>query len=236
MSHHLKGSLCNNFLRTDYGETTIAVNTISVVIADDHEIVRDAVRGLLSEVSDPLTTTYRVDAEATNGLEAITAVKHHTPDLLFLDLSMPLAGGFEIISDVRRWSSNTKIVVFTGVTAPGLLANAIEAGVDAIFPKTTSPAQMGQKLELVIRGARFIHPDLVETIKQGQQIQRLTKRERETLNLILVGKTTREIAEQLNLSPKTIDKHRVSLMKKLDVHSVAELMVRALKDGLIDPT
>lgn len=198
--------------------------------------MRDAVRGLLNEMSDPLTTTYRVVAEASNGLEAITAVKSHLPELLFLDLSMPLAGGFEIISDVRRWSPDTKIVVFTGVTAPGLLANAIEAGVDAIFPKTTSPAQMGQKLELVIRGARFIHPDLVTAIKQGEKLQQLTKRERETLNLILVGKTTKEIAEQLFLSPKTIDKHRVSLMKKLEVHSVAELMMRALKDGLIDPT
>lgn len=214
----------------------MAAQKIDVVIADDHQIVRDALCALLEDASDPLTYEFTLAAIAENGLDAIAAVKRCKPQLLFLDLSMPLAGGFEIISDVRRWSADTKIVVFTGVTAAGLLANTVEAGVNAIFPKSTPPKTVVEKLPLILQGARFVAPELVQTIERGQVLGELTDRERQTLNMILSGKSTKEIAEQLFLSPKTIDKHRVSLMKKLDVHSVAQLMARALQDGLIDPS
>ncbi len=209
--------------------------TITVVVADDHEIVRDGLCALLAQASDPLTYLFKPVAVVGNGLDAIAAVKHHKPELLFLDLSMPLAGGLEIISDVRRWSAQTRIIVFTGVSAAGLLASTVEAGVDAIFPKSVPPALVIEKLPLILRGAKFIAPELVSTIQRGRRLYELTDRERQTLNMILAGKTTREIAGLLFLSPKTVDKHRVTLMKKLDVHSVAQLMARALREGLIDP-
>lgn len=217
---------------------TLSAQTISVVVADDHEIVRDGICALLEDASNPLTMVFVPIAVVGNGLEAIAAVKRDKPDLLFLDLSMPLAGGFEIIGDVRRWSPDTKIVVFTGVSSASLLAGTVEAGVDAIFAKSAPPKLVIEKLPLIAAsksGAKFIAPDLVEVIKRGQRLDELTQRERQTLNMIIAGKTTKEIAEQLFLSPKTVDKHRVALMKKLDVHSVAQLMARALKDGLIDP-
>ena len=171
---------------------------------------------------------------AENGLQALAAVKSHQPDILYLDVSMPLASGVEILADVKRWSPHTKILVFTGVVAPGLLASLVEAGVNAIFSKTTATQVMLEKLPLILQGGHYIAPELIQAIEQGQQTVKLTDRERQTLNLILSGKSNKEMAKLLNISPKTVDKHRTSLMQKLDVHSIAELMARALQDGLLE--
>ena len=93
-------------------------STISVVIADDHEIIRDAVRGLLEQAGEHFGHRFEVVASAADGLSAIAQVKAHRPELLFLDISMPMASGVEIIHDVRRWSPDTRILVFTGITSP----------------------------------------------------------------------------------------------------------------------
>jgi DNA-binding NarL/FixJ family response regulator len=148
---------------------------------------------------------------------------------------MPLAGGAEILQDVRRWSPETRIVIFTGVTAPNLLAGLLEAGADAIFSKLSPAEEMKAKLPLLLLGERYVAQELTEIIRQGQTNESLTGRERQVLNMIMAGKSNKEIARELNISPKTVEKHRGSLMSKLEVHTVAQLMARALKDGLIDP-
>jgi len=209
--------------------------TYSVVIADDHEIVRAAINDWILQFSSGAGPHLELAAFAENGLETIAAVKSHKPDLLFLDISMPLASGSEIIHDIRRWSSQTKIVVFTGINAPGLLAGIVESGVDGLFSKGASVTAMFERLMTILQGGRHIAPEFVELIRQGQQVLALTGRERQILNMIVAGKTNKEIATELVISPKTVDKHRTSLMAKLEVHSVAQLMARALKDGLIDP-
>lgn len=207
----------------------------SIVIADDHEIIRGAISDYIKQSLTDVDSCYELLGLAENGLEAIALVKSHKPDLLFLDVTMPLASGSEIIHDIRRWSSHTKIAVFTGITAPGLLASIVEAGVDGLFSKGSSLVAMFEKLPTIMRGGRYISPDFVEMIEQGQQTLTLTNRERQILNMVVAGKTNKEIAIVLSISPKTVDKHRTSLMAKLQVHSVAQLMARALKDGLIDP-
>ena len=210
-------------------------NSYRVVIADDHEIIRDAIHDLLMKASSEVDPCYELAAYAENGLEAIAAIKSHKPDLLFLDISMPLASGAEIIHDIRRWSADTRIIVFTGVTAPGLLASIVETGIDGLFSKGAPVSSMKDKLPVILRGGRYIAPEFLDFIKQGQQATTLTDRERQILNMIVAGKTNKETAQVLCISPKTVDKHRTSLMNKLEVHSVAQLMARALKDGLIDP-
>jgi DNA-binding NarL/FixJ family response regulator len=207
----------------------------TVIIADDHEIIRDAVVDLLRRVEEATDTHYEVVATVENGLEAIAMVKSHRPDLLFLDISMPLASGVEIVRDIRAWSPDTRILVFTGVTSSGLLSSTVEAGVDALFSKSTQVSELAEKLPLIMSGGRYVDPSLVELIEQGQQNTTLTEREHQVLNMLVTGKTNKEVARILNISPKTVDKHRTSLMQKLGVHSIAELMARALKDGLIDP-
>lgn len=210
-------------------------NTYRVVIADDHEIIRDAVRDLIEQASAESGAGYELVATAENGLEAIAAIKANKPDILFLDVSMPLASGAEIVHDIRRWSPDTRILVFTGITAAGLLAGIVESGVDGLFSKSSPVKTLLDQLPLILRGGRYIAPEFVDAIAQGRQAATLTDRERQTLNMVVAGKTNKEIAELLNISPKTVDKHRTSLMSKLEVHSVAQLMARALRDGLIDP-
>ncbi|EGG98827.1 two component transcriptional regulator2C LuxR family protein [gamma proteobacterium IMCC2047] len=147
---------------------------------------------------------------------------------------MPLASGAEIIHDIRRWSPDSRIIVFTGINAPGLLATIVESGVEGLFSKGSPVDQMREKLPLISQGGRYVASEFLELIQQGQQVSALTDRELQVLNMIVAGKINKEIAEALFISPKTVDKHRTSLMSKLEVHSVAQLLARALKDGLID--
>tara|TARA_R110002072_G_scaffold35177_48_gene104470 strand:+ start:71 stop:739 length:669 start_codon:yes stop_codon:yes gene_type:complete len=206
----------------------------TAVIADDHEIVRAGLRAALETpgiVDDP---PIKVVAEAADGFETLAATKQHRPDLLLLDLTMPLSGGAEIFNEIRRWSPATKIVVFSSVTAGGVLAQLIEAGVDGMFAKGGSNALLYEKLPLILRGGKFIAPDCLALIEDAPPATVLTPREGQTLQMVLRGRTTKEIAETQGISPRTAEKHRASLMAKLEVRSVAELMARALEDGLLE--
>ena len=203
-----------------------------MVIADDHDIVRSAVAHMLAELTGTGPYGYEVVATAAHGLEALAQVKDKKPDLLFLDVSMPFANGVEIVHDVKRWSPLTRIVVFTGVTASGALGSLLEQGVDGLFSKASPLDAMREKLQVIVAGGRVIDETLAERLQEGDTVK-LTNREQQVLAKIVAGKSNREIAEDLFLSPKTVDKHRTSLMQKLDVHSLAQLMSRALRDGLV---
>jgi DNA-binding NarL/FixJ family response regulator len=203
------------------------------VIADDHQIVRDGLRTALEQPGLVTPNGIEIVAEAGNGFEALAAVKTWQPDLLTLDVAMPLAGGAEVIADLRRWSPATRIVVLTGISAPGLVCSLVDAGVDGMFSKGEALQTLYDKLPLILRGGHYIAPVFVAMLAARDNAVALTERERQTLNMVIAGKTNREIAEALNISPKTVDKHRSSLMQKLDVHSVAELMAYALREGLV---
>ncbi len=207
----------------------------SAVIADDHQIVRAGLRAAIETpgLVEPLGV--RVVAEAGDGVEAITAVRQHRPHLLLLDVSMPKAGGVEVVGEVKRWSPATKIAVFTGVTAPGLVGSLINSGIDGLFSKAAPNEYMYEKLPVILRGGRAIAQSFLDILEREPQQEILTDRERQTLNCIVRGQSNKEIATTLGISIKTVDKHRTSLMQKLHVNSVAQLLARAVKDGLIDP-
>jgi DNA-binding NarL/FixJ family response regulator len=205
-----------------------------VVIADDHEIIRTAVTDYIKQATAEIGASCELLAFAENGLEAIAAVKQYKPDLIFLDISMPLATGVEIIHDIRRWSPDSKIIVFTGVTASSLLTSIVEHEVEGLFSKGSPVEVMRESLPLILQGGRYIAPELLSIIERGQQVVSLTERERQVLNKIIAGKTSNQMAEELFISPKTVEKHRTSLMSKLEVRSMAQLLARALKDGLIE--
>jgi DNA-binding NarL/FixJ family response regulator len=196
--------------------------------------VRDGLRQALQQPGRVAGNSVVVVAEAENGLQALAAVKQHRPDLILLDVSMPLAGGAEVVCDIRRWSPQTRIVILTGINAPVLIANLLQQGVEGMFSEGAPLDELYTKLPLILRGGHYIADEFVQSIAAHQHQNQLTERELQTLNMILSGKPNREIAEQWSISPKTADKHRISLMQKLEVHSVAELMAYALKHGLID--
>jgi len=213
---------------------TSSGSKFSVIIADDHQIVRDGLRMALTQPGVVEPDGIEVAGEATNGFEALAAVKQFKPNALLLDISMPLAGGAEVVTDIRRWSPDTAIVILTGISSPGLIASLLDQGVEGMFSKGASLDELYQKLPLILRGGRYIAAPFLELMESQQQSLTLTDRERQTLNMVISGKSNREIAEALSISPKTVDKHRTSLMQKLEVHSLAELMAYALKHGLID--
>ena len=208
---------------------------LTVVIADDHQIVRQGLRSALETPGIVTANGLNVVAEAENGFEALAEVKIHQPDLLLLDISMPMAGGAEVVLDIQRWSPETRIVILTGIHVPGQIAQLLEANVAGLFSKGDDLTELYQNLPLIVRGGRYVAASFETVLQDQQNIPSLTGRERQTLNMIVAGKTNKEIAQLLVISPKTVDKHRTSLMEKLDVHSVAELLAYAFREGLIDP-
>lgn len=211
----------------------MATPPYSTVLADDHAIVR---LGLAAQLrADP---EFDVVAEAEDGLQAIVATRKHRPDLLLLDVQMPHVGGIEVVVEVRRWSPDTRIVVLTGVSSPGLVANLVQSGIEGLFSKSEDLTPLFNALPLILRGGRHIAPVFRDLLAEtaDNDLGELTMRERQTLNMILTGKSNKAIAESFGISVKTVEKHRTSLMQKLGVKSVAELLARALKDGLIDPS
>ena len=206
----------------------------TAVLADDHHIVRAGLRMALETPGLIEESGLNVVAEASNGLETIEAVKIHRPHLLLLDVTMPLASGAEILVDIKRWSPDTKIVVLTAVSSSGLLASMIAEGVHGMFAKASDNQELFQKLPLILRGGRHIEASLVDLIKNATPLPELTSRERQTLNMLVSGRSNREIAEVMGISPKTAEKHRASLMAKLEVNSLVELMAKALREGLIE--
>jgi DNA-binding NarL/FixJ family response regulator len=206
------------------------------VIADDHAIVRSGLRAALEAKGLIEENGLEVVAEAANGLEAIATLRQHRPDLMLLDVQMPMAGGTEVLLEARRWSPETKIVVLTGISAVGKLSELVEIGVDGLFSKATNNDALYAALPKVLRGSRQIASHITDLLEETPKISPLTDRERQCLNLIVAGRSNKEIGELLGISVKTVDRHRTSLMQKLDVHSVAQLIALALREGLIDPS
>lgn len=208
----------------------------NAVIADDHAIVRAGLREALEKPGLIEPNGIKVLAEAGDGLSAIAEIRKHRPNLLLLDVAMPMAGGVEVLVEARRWSKDTRVVVLTGVSAVGLISDLIESGVDGLFSKASDNTEFYEKLPGILRGQRHIADYFLQLLEQTPKLPRLTDRERQTLNMILSGRSNKEIAEGLGISIKTVDKHRTSLMQKLNVHSVPQLMAKALKEGMIDPS
>lgn len=220
-------------------ETSQPSPRVTTVIADDHAVVRSGIRSLLendelmSSGKASLPRRYRVVASAENGIQAIAAVKQHQPDLLLLDVSMPMAGGVEVVNEIRRWSPSTRIAVFTGISSGGVLAALVNAGVDGLFSKEAPEAELVNNLPLLLSGGQFVSPSILRILETGNQVKDLTSRERQTLSMIITGKNNKEIAAALNVSEKTVSNHRTRLMAKLNVHSLAELIAYALEAGLL---
>lgn len=203
----------------------------TAVVVDDHDIVRAGLAAALAAVE---ATPLEVVATAGDGLEAIAAVRAHRPDLVLLDAQMPHAGGLEVLIEARRWSPDTKVVVFTGISAVGKVRALIDAGVDGLFSKADDNADLFAALPKILRGHRHIAPRFVEMMEAAVEGAELTDREMQVLNLVVAGRMNKEIAETLGISVKTVDRHRTNLMQKLGLRSAVELIGYALREGLID--
>lgn len=208
-----------------------------IVIADDHTILREALKALLS--SDP---SFEVVGEAEDGREAIQVVKKFIPDLILIDLSMPKLNGMDAIKEIKKQSSETKVLVLTVHKTEEHLLASLQSGADGYISKDATHSELEIAIRSVLGGKSYLSPEISEKVIEGYLEGRktlrsrwdtVTQREREVLKLVAEGYTNKEIADLLFVSVKTVEKHRANLMKKLDLHNVSALTAFAMKRGLI---
>ena len=209
---------------------------IRVLLADDHVLVREGLRALLAKEAD-----IQVVAEAGDGREAIRSAREMRPDVAALDLSMPLLNGLEAARQMAAWDRPPRVILLTVHAEDRYVLEAIRAGVRGYVLKKQAAADLVRAIREVSGGGVYLSPGIsaavVEAVRspQAPTEEPLTAREREVLQLVAEGKTTKEIAVLLGISVKTADAHRTRLMQKLDIHDIAGLTRYAIRQGIIQP-
>lgn len=203
--------------------------TYSVLIADDHALIRQGVKGAMESDS-----RFTVIGDAEDGIKTIVEVRKQQPDILVLDIAMPYSNGIEVIGEVKRWSPNTKILILTGLTTGSLLRQAREAGAQGIYLKSDPMDAILEAAVSIADGGTSYSSRVEEVLKQPALASLLTARENQILQGILRGESITAIAERYAISVNTVDKHRASIMRKFDVHSAGELMALAHREGLLE--
>lgn len=212
---------------------------IQVLIVDDHTLVRAGIRSLLSLVSD-----IAVVGEASDGKEALGRVRQLQPDVVLMDLAMPGMGGLEATRRIRKESPRTKVLALTQYDDSEYVIPIIEAGASGFVTKMSAFSDLAAAIQAAYKGESYLSPSaataLVEEYQQkpaseGDQdpYQQLTDREREVMKLVAEGHTSREIAESLIVSPKTIEWYKSNLMHKLNLHNQADLIKYAIRKRII---
>lgn len=210
-----------------------------IALAEDHTILREGLKALLS--AEP---SLEIVCEAGDGREAVRCVDAHSPDLLLIDLAMPRMNGLEAIREIRKRHARIRVLVLTVHSTEEYIHAALEAGADGYVLKDSTHAELLMAIRHVMSGKRYLGPEASEKVIEGYlegqkrlrrktSLETLTQRERETLKLIAEGYRNREIADFLCISVKTVEKHRGSLMKKLNLHNSAALTAFALERGLV---
>jgi len=203
---------------------------IQVLIADDHSFVAHGLADAVSAMSG-----YSVAGVAKDGIEAISLVRQLRPECALMDFAMPGANGIEVLYEIRRWSPETRVLIITGHQNRVALSALIDAGVEGLMPKTAPLERILAALRDVANGGSFIDPFFADQLVRSKELPSLSPREGEVLRAIARGQSNAEAALSLGLSPKTIDGHRTNLMRKLDVHGTARLILVAVRKGLLDP-
>jgi DNA-binding NarL/FixJ family response regulator len=210
----------------------------TIVLADDHEIVRHGLKNLLE--TDP---NFKVVAETSDGLETLQLIERLQPDVLIVDVMMPGLNGLEVTRQVSRRSPQTRVIVLSMRANEAYVLEALRNGAAGYVVKSASITELVQAVHQVTAGRRYLSPPLSERaieayIEKAQETEpdpyeSLTRREREVLQLAAEGCTNVEIAARLSISPLTAMTHRTNLMRKLNLHSLAELIRYALQRGIL---
>jgi two-component system response regulator NreC len=212
---------------------------IRVLLAEDHTIVRKGLRSLLD--ADPAIT---VVGEAENGRQAIDQVERLLPDVVVMDIAMPGLNGLEATRQIKKRFPEVQVLILTVHTAQEYILQILRAGASGYLVKQAAPTDLVQAIQAAHRGDTFLSPSISRKVIEEYVLQAsaaaeldsydtLTDREREVLQLIAEGSSTRQIAEQLHISVKTVETHRAHLMDKLQLRSTAELTQYAIRKGVI---
>jgi DNA-binding NarL/FixJ family response regulator len=213
------------------------MNPIRVLIADDHALVRAGIRALVEKIEGVV-----VVGEAGKGKEAIELAEQLQPNLMLLDITMPDGGGFDVLDHVKKNYPDIRVIVLTVHEAGEYAIRALGEGAAGFLPKSAASAELEKAIRTVVRGERYISPEMSHKylldygkgVTKKDLLATLSPRQREVLRLIAEGKTTKQIAQLLEISVKTVETHRAQLMERLDIHDVAGLVRYAIVVGLIE--
>jgi Response regulator containing a CheY-like receiver domain and an HTH DNA-binding domain len=214
--------------------------SIRVVLVDDHALVRQGFRRILED--DPELT---VVGEASNGTDAITLVKKTDPDVVVMDMAMPEMSGLHATMEIIKQRPGTKVLILSMYSDEQYVRNALDAGAKGYILKSAIENDLTRAVKAVAAGEQYLAPELSSVLiraiqtgsfeKASDPYDRLTQREKQVLQLIAHGKSNKEIAVMLDLSVNTVAVHRANLMSALGVHKTAELVLFAVKKGLVLP-
>jgi DNA-binding NarL/FixJ family response regulator len=211
-----------------------------IVLADDHALLRKGLRKILEGKVD-----YRVIGEAGDGLELLSLLKELAPDVIILDISMPKLGGIEAITEIKAIRPSGKIVILTMHNEKEYLHQAFSAGADGYILKEDADTELFSAIASVRQGKKYVSPSMAYAwmkdwaeMRHGESIslpepEPLTVREKEVLKLIAEEKSSKEIAELLHISARTVDHHRANLMAKLNLKNTVALIKYAVKKGYV---
>lgn len=206
---------------------------IKVIIADDHQLFRDGIRSLLQKQS-----FIDVVAEASDGKELLEKLKNHEADVALVDISMPEMSGLEVINKIKNDYPALRFIVLTMHKDGQYVMQSAKAGAHGYLLKNVDEEELIRAVSLVHEGERYYNSEikelLVTNITSGEENKALSPREQEVLKLVASGDTTKMIADKLCVSTRTIETHRVNMMKKLKAQNTAELIKRAFELKLID--
>lgn len=215
-----------------------SVKKIKVILADDHPIVRTGIKNALADQEN-----IEVIGEASSGAQAIKKAKELSPDIVLMDISMPGMGGLEAAQRMHSTMPKVKVLVFTMHDNKEYVLEIIRSGASGYVLKDTSTFELVKAIETVYSGgtffsskvSQFLLDQYVKKVAAGntKTDDALTKREEEVLVLVARGKSNKEIAVELEMSARTVETHREKIMKKLNVHSVAEMTQHAISRGLV---
>jgi DNA-binding NarL/FixJ family response regulator len=211
--------------------------TVTILIADDHKILREGLKSLLEKQPG-----FAVVAESEDGISAIDGVKKHRPDIAIIDIGMPDLNGIEVTRKIRSETTATKVIALSMHADRRFVMGVLEAGAKGYLLKDSAFAELVTAVTAVAKGKTYLSPSIAETVvksslekldreEQGSSVL-LSGREREVLQLVAEGKSTKEIAFKLFVSTKTVETHRKQIMDKLNIRTVAGLTKYAIREGL----
>jgi len=207
---------------------------LRVIVADDHALVREGFRALLER------KVFTVVGDAVNGVDAVRLANELKPDVALLDVSMPLLNGLDAGREIQRTCKDTQVVLLTMHAEDHLMASALRAGIRAYVLKSQAADDLVVAIRAVMRRQTYLSPGIsrfaVDAFTRGGQAPAdpLARRERQVLQLVAEGKTSKEIAEVLGVSAKTAESYRARVMGKLDIHDTAGLVRYAIRTGMIE--
>ena len=211
---------------------------LRILLVDDHALVRAGMRSLLQDLTD-----IEVVAEASDGVEALAAAERERPDVVLMDIAMKGMNGLEAAARLRERLPAVKVIILSMHTSEEYVLLALRAGAAAYLIKDSATSELELALKSVMRGETYLSPAISRQVVDGY-VQRvgagggpdpLTSRQREVLKRIAEGRSTKEIAYELNLSVKTVETHRAQIMERLGIRDVAGLVRYAMRAGLVPP-